>query len=362
MCCRGYFSDEGNVYRLPAFRAPKPCYNGPMHWFAYPTPPDLPPVQINNRALPLVSIVTPSYNQGRYLAATIESVLGQDYPNIEHWVIDGGSSDETLDVLRRYEHDPRLHWLSERDKGQSDAINKGWSRCRGAIVAWLNSDDTYLPGAIRTQVAALQANPDCGVVYGDSLYIDAEGRELSRLYSPPPSPLALLRLELPHQPTVFLRRSVVQQVGPLNLARRYSMDTDYWLRTTKVTNWCRTQAFIATYRLHGESKSVAQYDGFYRDWLAIANDYFSDPALPAELRNARNGVIADLLAAMANLEARQGSLAAALRYGTLAIARGGLRPRMLKLPISLLSRATGRDLTALATEARSRLRRVYGRN
>jgi glycosyltransferase involved in cell wall biosynthesis len=308
---------------------------------------------------PLVSIVTPSYNQGRYIAATIESVLGQDYPNIEHWVIDGGSSDTTLDVLRQYEGDPRFRWLSERDKGQSDAINKGWSRCRGSILAWLNSDDTYLPGAISTQVAALQANPACGVVYGDSIYIDAEGRELSRLYSPPYSPLALLRLELPHQPTVFLRRDVITAVGPLNLARRYSMDTDYWVRTTRVTRWCQSKAFIATYRLHGESKSVAQYDGFYRDWLAIANQYFADPALAEELRKARNEVVADILAAMTNIEARQGSLAAALRYLSLALVRGGMRPRMLKLPLSLLTRATGQDIAALTTQTWSHLRRRY---
>lgn len=321
-----------------------------MPWTDYPTPTDLPVPLIRDPARPLVSIVTPSFNQGRYIGATIESVLEQDYPNLEYWVIDGGSSDETLEVLQRYSGDPRLHWLSEHDRGQSDAINKGWSRCRGAILAWLNSDDTYLPGAVRVQVETLQANPACGAVYGDSIYIDAAGRELSRLYSPPYSPLALLRLQLPHQPTVFLRRALVEALGPLNLARRYSMDTDYWVRAARLTTFCRTPRFIATYRLHGESKSVAQFEGFYRDWLAIANQFFADPALPADLRGTRDAVIADLLAAMANLEARQGSLAAALRCLSLAMARGGPRPRMLKLPLSLLSRFAGRDLGAYATQ------------
>src|SRR6266498_4984769 len=94
--------------------------------------------------MPLVSIVTPSYNFGGFIRATIESVLTQDYPNIEYWVIDGGSTDGTVSILTEYEHDPRFHWISERDRGQSDAINKGWSRCRGDIIAWLNSDDLYL--------------------------------------------------------------------------------------------------------------------------------------------------------------------------------------------------------------------------
>src|SRR4051794_35419687 len=101
---------------------------------------------------PLVSIVTPSYNQGQFIRETIDSVLSQDYPNLEYWVIDAASTDQTLDVLRDYERDPRFHWISEADRGQSDAINKGWNRCQGSILAWLCSDDLYCPGAIKTQV------------------------------------------------------------------------------------------------------------------------------------------------------------------------------------------------------------------
>ncbi|NTW01444.1 MAG: glycosyltransferase, partial [Oscillochloris sp.] len=116
-------------------------------WAAYGSVDDAPPPIIGDPTLPLVSVVTPSYNQGRYLRATIESVLGQSYPNLEYIVIDGGSSDESLNVLRTYADEPRMRWLSAPDRGQSDAINKGWARSRGHILAWLNSDDTYLPGA-----------------------------------------------------------------------------------------------------------------------------------------------------------------------------------------------------------------------
>src|SRR3981081_4557960 len=113
-------------------------------------------------SLPLVTVVTPAYNQGRFIAATIESVLSQDYPNVEYLIIDGASTDETAAVVKRYED--RLTFVSEPDRGQSDAINKGFRRARGRYVAWLNSDDIFLPGAITQAVAALRAHPDAGGV------------------------------------------------------------------------------------------------------------------------------------------------------------------------------------------------------
>jgi glycosyltransferase involved in cell wall biosynthesis len=324
-------------------------------WAAYKRDTPLPPPIITDPALPLVSIVTPSFNQGAYIAATVASVLEQNYPNIEHWVIDAGSTDNTLAALQPFASDPRLHIVVEPDRGQADAINKGWARCRGAVLAWLNSDDTYLPNAIRTQVAALAAHPEAGAVYGDAQYSDAAGRPLHLLASRPYTPLALLRLEIPAQPSVFLRRELVAQLGPLNLARRYSMDTDYWARAARIAPFARTRAVIATYRLHPASKTVGEFSGFYREWLDIAAQFFADPTLPLEIRRAHGGVVADIYAAMANLEARRGSLPDALRYTAYALYAGGLRPRMLKLPITLFDRLSGRDLSATFTALWGRL-------
>src|SRR5262249_27711741 len=138
----------------------------------YCLPHSLPAPIINDPSLPLVSIVTPSYNQGQFIRETIESVLTQDYPNIEYWVIDGGSTDETLSILREYEHDPRFHWLSESDKGQSDAINKGLVRCHGEIFAWLNSDDVYIKEALRHVVASWQEIGRPAINYGLARYIN----------------------------------------------------------------------------------------------------------------------------------------------------------------------------------------------
>jgi glycosyltransferase involved in cell wall biosynthesis len=334
-----------------------PLANEAPAWFGYLPAEPLPPPLLVDPALPLVSIVTPSYNQGHFLEATITSVLSQAYPNLEYWVIDGGSDDESLSILRRYETDPRLHWLSEPDQGQSDAINKGWARCRGSVLAWLNSDDTYLPDAIRRQVDGLQADPAAGAVYADALYTNADGHPLHVLHSRPYSPLAVLRLELPIQPTVFLRRDLVAALGPLRLDRRYSMDSDYWAKAARVRRFRRVDGIVATYRLHPHSKSVTGFAGFYREWLAIAEAFFADPQIDPGLRRARGGVVADIYAAMANLEARQGDVPAALRYLGFALTAAGFRPRMLKLPISLFDRVSGWDLSAHITELWGRMQR-----
>jgi len=302
-----------------------------ISWTGYPVPDDLPPVVINDPRLPLVSIVTPSYNQGEFIGETIQSVLTQDYPNIEYWVIDGASTDETLSVLREYEHDPRFNWISESDAGQSDAINKGWSRCRGEILAWLNSDDTYMPGAIRTQVEALLRHQECGVVYGDVLYVNRESNPLYMGYGRPYDVIELLRLSIPAQPTTFIRRSVCEMIGGLNKQFRYSMDSEYWIRAAKVTTFWYEPECIATYRLHGTSKTVAGHRGFYREWIMIAESFFSDPNVPGAYLRQKHRVFADIYARLASIETEQGSLAEALRYLLKALVQGGPRTRMFKI-------------------------------
>jgi glycosyltransferase involved in cell wall biosynthesis len=326
-------------------------------WAAYAPNEPLPAPLIGDPQLPLVSIVTPSYRQGAFIAETVASVLGQDYPNLEYWVIDGGSDDTTLAVLERFRSDPRLQVISERDRGQSDAINKGWARCRGQILAWLNSDDTYVPAAISSQVAAMLAAPNAGAVYGDACYLSADGRPLQRLRSSPFSPAAVLSLRIPIQPTVFLRRAVVAQTGPLSLSRRYSMDSDYWARAITLAPWVQRRALVATYRLHAASKTVAEFRGFYADWLAIAATYYARPALSPAERAERPRVLADIYAALANLEARDGHVADAARYGAYALSLAGPRPRMLKLPLALLDRLLPLSLAPRATALWGRLRR-----
>lgn len=326
-------------------------------WAAYMPLESAPLPLLRDPHLPLVTVVTPSYNQGAYLRATIESVLTQDYPNLEYIVVDDGSDDESHAILRSYTHEPRLRWLVAGQRSQSNAINMGWARSRGQILAWLNSDDTYLPGAISTQVDALLRHPSAAAVYADAQYITAAGAPLTCIYARPYSPLALLRLEIPAQPTVFLRREIVAMVGPLSMSRRYSMDSDYWARIAHLAPLQHVPALVATYRLHASSKTVSQASGFYAEWLAIAEAFFADPRTPSELQRERPAVLADIYAAMANLEAQNGQPAQALRYFAYAWNLARLRPRMLKFPLSLLEHHIPLGLAARFSAAWGWLRR-----
>jgi glycosyltransferase involved in cell wall biosynthesis len=185
---------------------------------------------IYDPTLPLVTVVTPSFNQGRFIRATIESVLSQDYPNVEYIIMDGGSTDDTADVARPYSD--RLTFVSESDRGQSHAINKGFAMARGAIVAYLNSDDIFLPGAIRHAVDALQADPALGMIYGDGYQIDIDGAVISHFQAT--QKFELWRLahlsDYILQQTVFWRKSAYDAVGQFDESLYYGMDWDMFIR------------------------------------------------------------------------------------------------------------------------------------
>jgi hypothetical protein len=179
---------------------------------------------------PLVSVVMPSFRQARFLRAAIDSVLDQDYHNLELLVVDGGSDDGTREILASY--GGRLQFTSEPDRGQSHAIDKGWQRARGQIVAWLNSDDRYAPGAVRAAVTALAANPDAAMVYGEGELIAEDGSPLGRFRGTRAFDLWQLihASDFIMQPTVFLRAERLREVGPLDEGLHYAMDWDLWIR------------------------------------------------------------------------------------------------------------------------------------
>jgi glycosyltransferase involved in cell wall biosynthesis len=208
---------------------------------------------------PLVSIVTPSLDQGRYLEEAIESVLAQDYPRIEHVVVDGGSTDDSLEVLRRF---PHLRWVSEPDGGQADAIGKGFRMASGEILAWLNADDYYLPGAVSAAVEALRST-GCAVVHGAWRQVDDAGRTIRDV---PVVPFDYLRqLERENrvaQPTVFFTRAAYDAVGGVDPSLRYAMDYELWLKLGARFEVCHVDRVLAAYRYHAASKSVAEYARF----------------------------------------------------------------------------------------------------
>ena len=208
--------------------------------------------------LPLISIVTPSYNQARFLEETLRSVVAQGYPRTEHIVVDGGSTDGSVDIIKRYESHLRS-WVSEKDRGQSHAINKGLAQATGEILTWLNSDDTLLPGALNEVGAFFAGHPDVDLVYGDYLYTDADGRPMRRRHVfDKISYESLLYHDYLGQPAVFFRRSLLDKVGPIDESLHYCMDWDLFLRMWRVCRPCHLPRVLATYRLDQAAKSNAE--------------------------------------------------------------------------------------------------------
>lgn len=217
-----------------------------------------------------VTVVTPSFNQAPYLEQTIRSVLDQDHPDLEYIIIDGGSTDGSADIIRRYQ-DRLAWWVTEPDRGQTDAINKGFARATGEILAWLNSDDTYEPGAVREAAEFLAANPEIGMVYGEANFIDAEGRVIGRFNARQTDYDRLMRgaVYIPQQ-AAFFRRSIWKQVGPLDPDFYFAMDYDLWVRIARIARLQYLPGRTwANFRLHSLAKTVADDPRCWPEMLEV---------------------------------------------------------------------------------------------
>lgn len=217
----------------------------------------------------LVSVVTPSYNQAAYIEQTITSVLSQDYPHIEYAIVDGGSTDATLDIIRKY-GDRLAWWVSEKDRGQTDAINKGFAKAKGDILAWINSDDTYEPGAVTAAVKYLQDHPEVGMVYGDCNFIDEAGRIIGKFNAAQTS-YRLLRQGYAHIPqqTMFFRAEMWRQAGPLDPSFYFAMDYDLWTRIAARTEIKYVPQTWANFRLHTSGKTLLADDRCWPEMLRV---------------------------------------------------------------------------------------------
>jgi glycosyltransferase involved in cell wall biosynthesis len=218
---------------------------------------------------PLVSIVTPSFNQGKFLERTILSVLNQDYPNIEYIIMDGNSTDNSVEIIKNYSS-KIAYWQSEKDNGQTDAINQGFTNAHGQILAWINSDDTYEPQAVSQAVNFLLKYPEVGMVYGDCNFIDAEDRVIGQ-FNAKPTDYRKLRTGYVHIPqqSSFWKAELWRQVAPLDTSIYFAMDYDLWLRLSKVSKIVYSPQLWANFRLHGEAKTISEDDRCWPDMLKI---------------------------------------------------------------------------------------------
>lgn len=235
---------------------------------------------------PLLSIIVPSFNQGAFIRKTIESCLQQDYRPIEIVVIDGASTDDTVPVLKSFGSIPELRWISERDSGVVEAVNKGLKIATGVFGAIQSSDDCYLPGAFRLATRQLQEHPECGLVYGDIEKIDVSGALLSRTQLAPFSLEGLLsKATWIPQPSCFFRMSAARDVKGWRESVSYAADADMWLRILLIAEGWKFDAHIAQRRMHAEQRDV-QGERVLSDYVRMINDFFTVYKAPECLRAA----------------------------------------------------------------------------
>lgn len=245
--------------------------------------------------LPRISIITPSLNQVAYIGQTIESVINQGYPNLQYIVMDGGSTDGTVQLLREYDDD--LLWVSEKDNGQSHAINKGLELADGGVVSYLNSDDYLTADSLEQVGRYFQSHPEAAWLTGKCRIVDQNGHEIRRfvtnyknMWLRMANYSSLQILNYISQPSTFWRRSVVDKVGYFDERLHYAMDYDLWLRIGREHKVHVIQEYLACFRLHESSKSGRLYSGLFKDDLEATHRYVRSPAL-LKLHAAHNQLI-----------------------------------------------------------------------
>jgi glycosyltransferase involved in cell wall biosynthesis len=234
---------------------------------------------------PSIAIVTPSLNQGEYIERTISSVLSQQYPALHYTVQDGSSSDETHALLRKYEN--RLSWVSEHDKGQAHAINLGFSRAKGDLMGWLNSDDLLLPGTLAYVARFFSDHPDVDVVYGHRICIDRFDKEIGRIILPRHDPQVIRWVDFIPQETMFWRRRVWDRLGGLDESLNFALDWDFILRAHAARfRFCRLPRFLGGFRVHDAQKTISRRDVGDAESARLRERYLGRPVKPKDISMA----------------------------------------------------------------------------
>lgn len=249
----------------------------------------------NFHHLPKITIITPSYNQGEFIEETIRSVLLQGYPNLEYIIMDGGSTDGTLQIIKKYEKN-LAYWTSEKDEGQANAINKGLQKATGEIVAWLNSDDIYLPGTLFTIARAFVNNPSVVLVYGEVEVINEKGQKLFKLKSSPFNLMDMIeKRNFIRQPATFWKREIHRNIGFLDATFSYAFDFDFWIRVglRYRNNVLFLPQTLALFRLHKRSKSYPGDYPFFQEHIKLGHKLLKSKDIPIEIRSAIHQMLAN---------------------------------------------------------------------
>lgn len=237
---------------------------------------------MKKRNYPKISVITPSFNQGKFIQETIESVLSQNYPNLEYFIIDGGSTDKTLKILKSYGN--KIRWLSEKDKGQTNAINNGLKKVTGDIISYINSDDVYLPNTFNTVAEFFMRNEETQWLSGDYFIIDEKGKKIQSYIAsykkllrrnPTFNKLAIANYVI--QPSTFWRRSLLKNIGLFDESLYYCMDYDYWMRIIQKYPLHVLDNHFSLFRLHQQSKGGENFVNQFREEHQIVKKYVKNP-------------------------------------------------------------------------------------
>lgn len=235
---------------------------------------------------PKISIITPSFNQGHFIKETIDSVLSQKYPNVEYIVMDGGSTDDTVSILKSY--GKKIIWSSKKDKGQTNAINTGMKKATGEILAYLNSDDVYLPNTLHTVAEYFMSNPDAQWLTGDYFIIDEHGNKIQSLIASYkkllrnfPNKTTLTIANFIIQPSTFWRKPVMKKLGFFNESLHYCMDFEYWMRIIEKYPLHILPNHFSLFRIHGNSKGGSLYKKQFLEEHTVVTTYTSNILLRA---------------------------------------------------------------------------------
>lgn len=227
---------------------------------------------------PKLSIITPSYNQGSFIEQTITSILDQNYPNLEYIVVDGGSTDKTVTILKKYSK--RIKWISEKDNGQADAINKGVRMSTGDIIGYINSDDYYLPNAFERVAEIFIKNKNLQWMTGEYIVVNEKGKKIhslivgyKRMWRFFGNTTILSILNFLAQPSTFWRKEVVKKIGLFDTSLKYAFDYDFWLRLSKNFQLYKLTTPLSAFRIHSQAKGTKSYKKQFAEELQVVNRY-----------------------------------------------------------------------------------------